>query len=348
MSETTFVEEQQLPTEPIAPVVETAAEVPPPAPVELRYEYQPTDENGLPMGGKQVIKYHTMEELVEKIRDQNIMLQRKWREETRKNRLGISTDETIPETAPRFAAPVEFKRGDLTQEQRVQLSRSILDPEKFEEVADGLFEHAMGAKPEVVRSLLTDIQQERLQAKARVEADAFVALTPEYVKCDSNFESITGWMVKHRLEPLRQNFRLAFDTLKAAGVLIVNEPVTAPVEPTAVVAPPPAPVEPVVVVPPAAAPPAPSMPGLPSGLNREHGAADQGNTRSLGDEIVYEVKDPRTGRVVRTLTGMAAVNAMPSEEMKRRLKNPAFSRIVDKLEAEAAARRVGIPSTLDR
>ncbi len=49
-------------------VIEPAAEVNTPVVEEpKRYEYQPTDEDGRPVGGKQVILYITQEELVEKI-----------------------------------------------------------------------------------------------------------------------------------------------------------------------------------------------------------------------------------------------------------------------------------------
>ena len=155
----------------------------------------------------------------------------------------------------------------------------------------------------MVRNVLTNLQQKELERQAKIEADAFVATTPEYVKCDTNFQSITSWMVKHGLDPVRENFRVAFETLKP--VLIVNE--TAP--------PPPAPVAevPVVVPPvvaPTVAPPSSHIPGLPSGVNREQGAVDAGVQRSAGDDIVYEQRD-RAGNVVRVLKGMAAINAMP-------------------------------------
>lgn len=344
MSETpeTIVEEQPLPevSEPVLEVVEPA----PPVQPELHYTYQPTDGEGRNMGGPQVIKYKTQEELVTKLQEQNVLILRKLREETRKNRLGIVEPEQIEETAPRFASPVEFKKGSLTADQRIQMSRNILDPERFEEVADSLFEYAMGAKPEVVRNLMGDLQQKALNDKAKVEADAFVATTPEYVKCDSNFESITSWMVRYGLDPVRRNFRTAFDTLNAAGVLIVNPPavVEQPVAvPEPVVAPVSVPVTPVQ-------PPSATVPGLSSGLNRGQGVADAGPQRSAGDDIVYEVRD-RAGNVVRKLTGLAAVNTMPGEEMKKRMRNPAFARAVDKILAEDAAKNNRQqPSILDR
>ena len=57
---------------PVGPVV-------PVAPVELRYEYQPTDEHGRPLGGKQVIKYTTPDELASKLVGQNTQLVRRLR-----------------------------------------------------------------------------------------------------------------------------------------------------------------------------------------------------------------------------------------------------------------------------
>ena len=60
---------------------------------ERTHIYQPTDEQGRPIGGKQVIKYTTQDELVNKLQEQNVLIfLRKLREETRKNRLGISDD----------------------------------------------------------------------------------------------------------------------------------------------------------------------------------------------------------------------------------------------------------------
>ena len=75
---------------------------------ELRYEYQPTDEQGRPLGGKQVILYRTPDELAQKLSEQNTQLVRKLREVTRKQKLGIRDDQ-VPADAARFEEIVEFK-----------------------------------------------------------------------------------------------------------------------------------------------------------------------------------------------------------------------------------------------
>src|SRR5271154_2770525 len=104
-------------TEPVVAVTP----VEPVAVPEQRYEYQPTDEDGRPVGGKQVIVYKTQDELIDKMRDNSIQLIRKLREQTRNNRLGISTPDTIDDTAQRFKSPTEFKPKTLTKEDRVRL-----------------------------------------------------------------------------------------------------------------------------------------------------------------------------------------------------------------------------------
>lgn len=340
MSETT------LETAPEVPVTETPAapaELP-----ELRYEYQPVDPQGRPVGGKQVIKYRTAQELGDKLAEQNKLLILKLREETKKNRLGIVEQETLPDEAPRFQGPVTFTRRKLSPEERVKLSRDLLDPEKFDEASDTLFEATVGAKPEVLGETLSTLQQQVIAAQAKIECDAFVADNPAYVKCHENFEAITNWMLRYNLAPVKANFQKAYETLRRDGLLLESsyEPVSAPEpvgvpQPEPVVVPPaPAPVEPPTPVAPVEAPPEPPKPAptprIPTGLNRNT-SDDAGAPRSAGDDIVYEVV---TNGQKRRYTGLAAVNAMPSDEYKRRvISDPNFGRKVEQLEKEAAERR---------
>ena len=110
-------------SEPIAPVV-------PVVEPEKEYRYQPKDEQGRKLGGEQVIKYKTNEELADKLVEQNVNLVRALREQTRKNRLGIVDTENIPEGAAKFEVPLEFNPRALTPDERIQFSRDLLDPER--------------------------------------------------------------------------------------------------------------------------------------------------------------------------------------------------------------------------
>jgi len=335
------------------PAIETpeqvVVEVPAPvAPVELRYEYQPTDESGRPIGGKQVIKYTTPEELAGKLTEQNTLLVRKLREATRKNRLGILDDEQVPDEAQRFEEPVDFKPRTLSAEERIQLSRDILDPERFDEATDTLFEAKMGAKPKVLTDTIAELQQDRINERARIEVEAFKAANSDYVVCKENSDAITGWMLRKNLAPTRQNFQRAYEALKNIDppVLVLTysnvepepEPVVEPVpEPVQVDEPAP---EPVVEVPVAVAPveePV-SVPRIPTGLNRNN-SEEIGPVRSAvnPDEITYIVE---VNGQKRKYTGLAAINAMPADEYKRRLmSDPNFAKKEQALEKEAAERR---------
>lgn len=339
-------------------IIETVVEVPAPVvPVELLFEYQPTDGDGRPLGGKQVIKYTDPAELPFKLVEQNTLLLRKLREETRKNRLGISEQDTIAEDAPRFQQPVEFKPRELSNEDRAQLSRDILDPENFDKAVATVFEASTGISAADLRSTLTTLQMDALNSKAQREVDKFITRNPEYIKCPENSEAITNWMSRYDLAPVAENFQKGYETLKAAGVLVTSldiipqstytPPVAAPVVEPIVEEEIPAreeiPVENQVVpvTPPVEEKPVVSR--VPIALNRTNSSDGGGAPRSVADEIVYEfIQKDGQGRQVgdkRIFKGQAAINAMPSEEYKRRLLHEkGFAAKVEKLNQEAVKR----------
>jgi len=294
--------------------------------IEKTYTYQPTDEEGRPIGGKQVIKYTTQDELVDKLRTQNTLLIRKLRQETKKGRLGIGEDEVVPKNAQRFSDPLEFNPRELTQDERYDISRRLLDPTTSAEAASALVEAQLGAPLSQIGRTMQTIQQDNISLRAKVEANAFVAENPDYYKCQENFEALASWIVRYNLAPVKDNFQKAYDTLKAQGILI--EGAALPPEPVAPVEPVVVPVEPVVVE------PVPVVPvvRIPTGLTREE-ASDSGVLVKTGSDITYELT---VGGQKRVLTGLAAINAMPGEEYKRRLlTDREFGKKVEKLETEA-------------
>ncbi len=301
---------------PVLPVEEPQ---PPPAVLqpeepEKLYEYQPTDELGRNLGGKQVLKYRTQDELAQKLTEQNVLLVRKLREQTKKRRLGTIDPENIPDTAPKFDTPLDFTPRQLTSEERIQLSRDLLDPERFDQANSAMCEATFGQKPEGIRQTLATLQATSLRLLAKTEADAFVASTPGYYKCQDNFETITNWMLKNNLSPVRENFKRAYDEMVKAG-LLVEAPTVVEVLPLVPV--------PAMEEDPQARVPAPQRTRMASGLTRDQAADVGGAAKSIADEIVYEqpLKDrfgALTGHVVR-YTGLAAIDKMPSDELKRRI-----------------------------
>jgi len=271
---------------------------------EKEYKYQPTDAEGRPIGGIQVIKYTTADELAEKLREQNILLIRKLREQTKKIRLGVVETEEIDESAPTFDGFTEFTPRDLTDEERYDLARKLQDPTTAFEAVNTIVEAQVGAPLNEIGSEVTHLRQENLNLKAKLEAEAFSRDNPDYYKCQENLENITAWMVRYNLQPVKANFQKAYDTLKQQGVMILGaaptqevvpavEPVTEQIQQQ----------EPVVIK------------RVSSGLNNDD-SSSIGTPIAPGSDIVYEfVVDKQTHR----LTGAQAIAAMPSDEYKKRL-----------------------------
>jgi hypothetical protein len=315
--------EQQTPEIPVVEIPTVVVE-------EKVYRYQPVDENNRPIGGEQVVKYTTQDELIGRLQEQNVLLIRKLREQTKKVRLGIVEKEEVPEGAQRFAGPVEFTPRDLTDEQRYDIARRLADPVTAAQAAQELVEASLGAPlPELGKTLQT-IQQDNINLRAKLEVGAFLAENPTYYKCPENFETISNWMVKNELSPVKENFQLAYDTLRAQG-LLVNGPAIV-IEHSAV------PVQVVEEIPVIPAQPVQktedvvvvqrSIPNV--ALTRENtSVAVPVQPATSGNEITYVLNG-------QTLTGLKAIAAMPGEEYGRRMRTDRnFAKLVDKLEAEA-------------
>lgn len=236
--------------------------VAPEAPKEFWYEYQP-NVDGQALGGLQRLQYDgSPEDLGKKMSEQNnelIKLNRKLKKDLR---LGNITAEAIPDTAPKFdESKFQLTPQPLTAEERIQLSADINDPEKFDAVSQRLIRASIG-DPEVLRTRLARLEQQAAKSNALEEATAFRNANPDYFVCPDNFKTLANWIIKNGLEPVQENFQLAYDTLKEYMIQ----------KPAAVVAPVVAPV--VVVEPPPARP-------VSSGLTRSNGS-DSGPAPKTG------------------------------------------------------------------
>lgn len=277
------------------------------------YKFQPTDDSGRPIGGVQVIKYTTSEELADKLKEQNVLLIRKLRQETKKIRLGIIENDELPEDTATYDSFVEFSPRELTEEERYEISRDLLDPGKAAAAAGKLLEAQLGGSPSDFAKKLNSIQETNLALTAKLEVNAFISETPEYYGCQENFETLTSYMVRYNLYPSKENFKLAFKKLNDQGLLVQGSapPVVVP-EPVS---------DPVII------PDEPQI-RVPSGLTRDN-SSDVGIVPTVSSEITYIVNG-------KTLTGLEAINAMPGEEYGRRLRTDKnFPKLVEKVEAEA-------------
>jgi hypothetical protein len=317
---------------------------------ELRYEYQPKDEAGRPLGRPQVIKYHTQEELIQKLTEQNTEVIRQMRILKRKNIDGVVEQENIPETAPIYIEPVTFKPRELTPEEKYALARDLQDPTKMEAAFAALTTATFGASPEKVREAISTTQQGMTDAQVRDEVKKFMERTPDYFICKENFDTIHNWMVRYNLMPTADNFTLAFTRLTEAGVLlrpateveppVVEAPVVVTEGPDTFVQPVVAPV-PVVVAEEEPTPFQRINTGL-SGMGTSGGGGPL--TMQPGGDIVYTrpavVEITKTGQTIIkspaiTYTGYKALDAMSPEEYRQRFNSePGFKAKVDQMEKD--------------
>lgn len=263
--------------------------VTPEPPKEFRYEFQPVDESGNPLGGKQVVVYNgTPEDLGNKMAENNsrlIALNRKLKKDLH---LSGAVKDTIPESAPRFdESKYMLQAQPLTAEERMQLAADINDPEKFDAVSQRLVRATIG-DPEALRTRLARLEQQQARVAVQEEAKAFMRDCPEYYPCQDNLTTIAAWIEKNNLDPIKENFQLAFSTLKE---YLQQKPAPAPV------------VQPAVSVQPEPQPtPAPRP--VSSGLTRTH-ASDSGPA-------------PKTGYTD------AEINEMSGEEYRQKVLIPEF------------------------
>jgi hypothetical protein len=315
---------------PIVPVGEVSVPTVALAPVEpeLRYEYQPTDDAGKPMGGKQVVVYRTPDELAEKLANNSVLLLRQLRKERREKALGVTEDRI--DDAEKFQNVVEFKPRELTADERFHLAQDISNPETFADARDRLLESAFGVKPSVLATTLNDMQRREIQARAVENYLEFVQ-TAGFADTMENRALVTGWLGTRNLAPTVANFTLAQSRLKEAGLL--QEAPVVQLEPVV-----PAPAK--AVVAPVEQEPKPQVPTTPppalvapESQEKRHSHVPSGLTASIASPA-----GPNTPVGGFSMT-LAEVDKMSSDEYKKRLRDPQFAAYVNKLEADAAARR---------
>lgn len=129
-------------------------------------------------------------------------------------------------------AELENQRNQLMQENRALQRRALLEmpdetlPTDAERIADsGLTEHDRLVNPRVAQ-IVEKQHWNHLKLQARQEAESFVAANSDYCPSQANFAGIVGYLTLNNLAPTQANFQLAYEKLKAAG-LIESAPVDA-------------------------------------------------------------------------------------------------------------------------
>ena len=316
--------------------VEAPVELP-----ELRYEYQPLDEQGRKLGGVQVVKYRTQDELIEGLKNNNILLQRRVRELNRKVKTGQFDVEEIPAEAPRdFQPVVDLQPESLTADQLIEMARDLTDPTKLQDVYRRLAKAEFGAEPAQIRGALTNIAKEQENLKIGQEVDKFLAFTPEYYICKENWDTIYNWMTRFNLDPVYANFKLAYERLTGAGILLTDGGTMASTLPTATPTvlnegPDAVVVNKDVIVP--VTPPPPPVQRISTALTNESTSNSTPPMPVVGSDFTYTRPERRDskGNLVepsKVFVGLQALDAMPSDMYRDRYnRDPNFRVIAEKI-----------------
>jgi hypothetical protein len=184
-----------------------------PAPEQRTYTFQPKDADGNPLGGPQVIKYTTDQELADKLAEQNSSLIRMNRE--LKWKADRPAEGDVPADAERLDWDTTTPRP-LQPEERLQLAREVQDPEKMDAALARLFEGIFGVKPTDV----ADLNRNMRAIRAAEEGRAFVESHPEFYACLENVQKLQKWCMARKLAPVQANFVQAYTKLKEAGLLL--------------------------------------------------------------------------------------------------------------------------------
>ena len=221
-----------------------------------------------------------------------------------------------------------------------------------------------GADPAQIREAIKTSQQAAIDNKIRIEVDKFLMNNQDYYICTENWNTIYNWMERFNLEPIEENFTMAFKRLSAADILLTGggtipgkganpSAFVAPVELPATVTPTiPADlqnydnvnefggeikVEPVEIVnydPSVSAPPVQRVSTSLTNNNTSSAtppAAIPGSDITYTTPAIYDSKG-RLTNPSRTFVGLKALDAMPPDEYERRFKQEGgFKEKVDKL-----------------
>ena len=214
--------EQPAAVVPPAPVLETPAELP-----EKTYEYVITDDNGKQIGGKQVFKYRTQDELIEKLRDSNVHV-RRMAQKLREDQLMNGTEVPAEATA---AEPLVLRQR-LSAEERAAWEAKLEDPA---EAAKAQYVLDRDDDRGVQNTLLTSNYENRVL----LAIESFKNRNRDYVSSQDNAAKLIGYVERRGLDPTNpRNYQKAYDVLRENGIIAdasgnqVAETVLAPAPPT--------------------------------------------------------------------------------------------------------------------
>lgn len=120
-----------------------------------------------------------------------------------------------------------FEGKSLTADQQFKIGQDLGDPAKATSAFDQLCEARFGAKPEQIRETLARAIDSSARETYRREGAAFMAEHPDYIATPNNEKAMLGYLEAHNIGVTARNFALAYDELKADGLLELKQDSTA-------------------------------------------------------------------------------------------------------------------------
>jgi hypothetical protein len=177
-----------------------------------RYEFQPTLEDGTPIGGTQVVEADTQDGVVDALKESYTHLYRKNRELLRKEKLEGKAPEGVKAAAPE----VTFQPRSLTAEERMRLARDLNDPEKVDSALDLALEAKFGAKPQEFSQTVGSNSSKAASIYAAQQAEAWRDQHPEFYPSRENVLAIASWVKNRNIEFTIENLEKAYEDLAPA------------------------------------------------------------------------------------------------------------------------------------
>jgi hypothetical protein len=178
------------------------------------FEYQPKDEAENPVGPKQTIKYtkgnfQEALDIMAKNHSESIRSAVKLKQDVL---LGRIKREETPVTERLDYTRREFKPRQLTADEQWTIQQNPTSPQSLRLQSQAMY----GADPEVVTQTLQEASNDLREWRAKAEAEAFMADTPEW-KAYSSLENgvkLCNAILESSRKPTKANYLWAFNMLR--------------------------------------------------------------------------------------------------------------------------------------
>ena len=178
--------------------------------------YQISNPAGEPVGPPQVFEADTKDEMIAHLRAAHQNAAGKYYETKKAVKLGLLME-------PDSERPVqEFVERPLTADERVRLTNELNNASTQDAAFTKLLESKFGAPLSVVRENLQEVEQNKYIRFVEDEIRKFTLDFPDYVKSDSNRDSLRDYLLKKGWPVTRKNLGIAYTDLLEEGDILVT------------------------------------------------------------------------------------------------------------------------------